>query len=517
MKPILSFSLFVVLSLGISGCRLRNTPPELISLSLKQAFVGQEITLTGHQFGSAPVVLFGVASSVMSASISSHNENTITVKVPYIAPGITQIRVQTDQGTTDPLPFIAQQPGPQVVAISPTNGLPGTAVVITGDFLNLIKRIRFADVDAVIKDSSAQKLTILIPPNAPRGPQALAIETQGGLFTSSFIVAGTPQITAMSPLKTKPGAPLTIKGINLLDGVVRVNGKFTEKSLTTVTDTEIRTVIPAEATSGVVTVTVFDKLVAISRDTLQIFQQPVVARLSAQDAVAGEKLIIDGRNLGAVTSLSVGSVAASFRVLSDTQLEATVPTLPSSGPVTVSVSSLGGNASGAAPLFVFLAPSAVVVTPARQLPGRFVTISGKNFYRITEVRFNGLVIPVVSRNEGTDLYISLPSNAVSAPVTITNRAGSAVSAVPLVIVQKPIVSDLLPAKASVGQRVVIRGDFLLNAQIFFTGSTKAAVDDGKNTDTERWVLVPADAKTGPLRVINETNDPTNTIPFTVLP
>ncbi len=517
MKSSISLLFLFVLALGISGCRLKSNPPELIGLSPNQAFVGQEITLTGHQFGSTPVVLFGVGASVMTASIISHDENTITVKVPYVAPGSTQIRVQTDQGTTDPRPFTAQQPGPAVVAITPTNGLPGTQVVITGDFLNQVKRIRFADVDAIVKDSSAQKLTVLVPPNVPRGPVFLVIETKGGLFNNNFIIAGTPQITSLSPLKTKPGAPLVIKGVNLSDGIVRVNGKFTEKSLTTVSDTEIRTVIPPEVTSGLVTVTVFEKLVATSTDTLQIFQQPVVARLSARDAVAGDKLLIEGRNLGAVTSLSFANVAASFRVLSDTQLEAIVPTVASSGPVIVSVSSLGGNASGVEPVFVYLAPSAVTVTPTRQVRGGFVTISGKNFYRISEVRFSGVSAPITHRNEGIDLVVSLPAELVSGLVTVINRAGSASTSTPLVIVQKAVVSSLLPAQARVGQRVVIKGDFLLNAQIFFTGSTKAAPDDGRNTDAERWVLVPADAKTGPVRVINATNDPTETTSFTVLP
>lgn len=518
MRSTIFFLVFVSLLVGISGCRLKNTPPELISLSAKQEFVGQNLTLTGHQFGTAPVVLFGAASSVMSASISSHDDNTITVKIPYINPGLTQIRVQTDQGTTDPLPFTALQPGPQVASFSPTNGLPGTSVVITGDFLNQLKWVKFEGVSAIIKDSSAQKLTVQIPTNVPRGHVSLALNTAGGLVTNTFIIAGTPQITSVSPLKTKPGAPIVIKGVNLSDGVVRINGRTPDRSQTTVSDSEIRTVVPIETPSGLVTVTVFDKLIATSTDTLQIFQPPVVSRLSAQDAVAGEKLFVEGRNLGAVTSLFFGTVAASFRILSDTQLEAVVPALPASVSVPVSVSSLGGNASSSEALFVFLAPSAVMVAPTRQIRGQNVTISGKNFYRISEVRFNGVPAPInIGRTEGIEVVINLPDNVVSGPVTVINRAGSAISSTPLIVVLKPVVSSLLPAQAQVGQRVVLQGDFLLNAQIFFTGSNTPAADDGKNTDTERWVLVPKDAQTGPLRIINAAPLPTETSIFTVLP
>lgn len=517
MRSAIPFLFLPVIVFGVFGCRLKNNPPELISLSDKQALIGQKITLTGHQFGSAPVVLFGVATSVMSASIINHDERTITVKVPYINPGLTQVRVQTDQGTTDPLPFTAQQPGPEIISISPTNGLPGTEVVITGDFLNQIKAIRFGDADATIKDSTVAKLTVLIPAKVVRGHSSLGIETKGGLFTNSFIIAGTPQITSIAPLKTKPGAALIIKGINLSDGVVRVNGRFPDKAQTTVSDTEIRTVVPAETPSGIVTVTVFDNLVATSKDTLQIFQAPVISNVLAQNAVAGDKVIVEGRNLGIVTSLTFGNVAATFRVLSDTQLEAVVPVMASSAAVTVSASSLGGNASASIPLFIYLAPSDVTFTPKRQIRGWSITASGKNFYRITDVRLNGITAPITATTDGTDVTFNVPLTAISGPITIVNRAGLASSVTSLVVVQNPVVTSLLPAKAQAGQRVVLQGDFLLNARIFFAGSLTPAVDDGKTTDNERWIRVPADAQTGPLRLTNETNNPVETIPFTVLP
>ncbi|WP_420146913.1 IPT/TIG domain-containing protein, partial [Spirosoma sp.] len=502
--------------LGESGCRLKSNPPELTGLSVREASVGDELILTGHQFGSNPTVLFGVSTSAVSASVISSDDKTIKVKIPYITPGITQIRVQNDQGITDPLPFTARQPGPVVTDVAPKNGLSGTPVVITGDFLNQIRRIRFADIDAVIQDSVAQKLTVLVPPNVPRGPVFLTIETKGGLYNSDFIVAGTPQITSLSPLKTKPGAQLIIKGTNLLDGQVQVNGKPTEKAQTTITDTEIRTIIPAEATSGKVTVTVFEKLIATSTDTLQIFQAPIIARVLAQDAIGGDKVIVEGRNLGAVSSVTIGNFIATFRVISDTQLEVVVPTPASSGPVRVSVSSLGGNFSSIDPLFVYIAPSAITVAPTRQLRGQFVTITGKDLYRVTEVRFNGISTTYLDRTEGSKIVVGVPENATTGLVSVVNRAGMGSTTVPLVIVQQATVSSVLPTRAQVGQRVVIQGNYLQDAKIFFWGAASPAVDDGKNTETERWVRVPADAQTGPLRITNLTNLTTEATSFTVI-
>ena len=514
MKSTVQRFFFFSIVLGLFGCRIQHSPPELIKLSASQALVGQPITLTGYQFGSDPTVTFGMAASAVTGPLISHDESTILVTVPRMAPGSTQVRVQTAEGTSDPLPFTVQQPPPIITAVTPANGLQGTQIEITGDYLNQIRRIRFDNIDAIVKDSTAQKLTIVVPATVPRGPQALAVETIAGELVTKFIVAGTPQITSISPLKTKPGAALVVQGKNLTDGILSINGLAPDKSLTTITDTEIRTVVPATATSGLVRVTVFESLVATSTDSLKIFQPPFITHLQAQDGIAGDKLIVEGRNFRELTTVSIGNVSVPFRLLSETQLEATVPALPSSGAVTVSASGIGGSTTATESFFFYLPPSNLTLNPARQFTGRPLTISGKNLYRITEVRVGGVVVPITSRTEGFDLLVGVPPTAVSGAVTVTSRAGTA--SAPLVIIQKAVVTDILPIKARPGDRVVLRGDFLLNAQIFFTGSATAAAEGGKNEDTERWVLVPADAQTGPLRVVNATNEAVTTASFTVL-
>ena len=511
MKATVSLFFLFIVFLGAWGCRVQNNPPELVGLSAKQAFVGDPLTLSGYQFGSDPVVTFGVAASAVTAPIESHTSNTIQVTIPYIAPGMTQVRVRTDEGISDPLPFTVNQPAPVLTAVSPSNGLPGSTVVITGNFLTQIKRVRFNDVDAEITDSSARKITIVVPKTLPRGPVPLTVETAGGSFSSKFIVAGTPQITSVSPLRTKPGTELIIQGKNLTDGVVTINGSVPDRALTTVKDTEIRTIIPVSATSGLVTVRVFDELIATSTDTVKIFQPPFLANLLQLDGIAGDKITITGRNLRELTTVNFGTVAAAFRVVSDTQLEVTVPALTVSGPVLVSASGIGGNTTATDPFFFYLPPSNLVLTPARQLRGRPLTVSGKNLYRITAVTVSGIPVPITSRNEGVDLLIGVPETAVSGPVVVTSRAGTA--SAQLTVLQKPVVTDFLPNRARPGERVVIRGDFLTDAQVFFAGSTAPAAEGGKNEETERWVLVPADAQTGPLRVVNAIGDITTSAFF----
>ena len=511
------FFCFTALFFGVAivSCRVQTTPPELTGVSPGEALVGRDITVTGYQFGREPVVLFATATSTTSATLTSISETALRATVPPVPPGSALIRVQTNQGISDPLPFTVRQPEPTIAAVTPTNALPGASIVVGGSFLNQIVRVKFNDTDVSPKDSTAQSLTITIPTNARRGPAVITIETKGGVQTTGFLVAGTPQITSISPVVATPGAELVVRGMNLSDGSVRINGAFTDNAKTVVKDTEIRTIIPPEATSGRVTVTVFQTLTAISTDSIRIVRAPV-AGLTTYDGIAGDKLTLSGANLRDVTGVTFNKFTATFRVLSDTQIEITVPTLPAPTDVSIVLSSPGGNFTIQQPFFYYSAPLITSVTPTRQLRDRPITITGQNLYRITEIRINGTLAEVFDQTPGTVLKVNVPLTATSGPLTVRNRAGIATAPAPLVVIQKPVITEIIPASARPGERVVLRGNNLLNAQVVFTGTTTVAVNGGKNDDVEYWVLVPANAQTGPITVTNVTNEPVLTPAFTVL-
>jgi len=511
------YSCFIALFLGFVfvGCRVQSTPPELTQLAPNRVLVGQEVTLSGYQFGKEPVVLFGTASSITSATVTSTSETLLRVMVPPVSPGTTQVRVQNDQGTSDPLPIEIRQPEPSIAAVSPTNGLPGTPIIISGSFLNQILRVRFNDAEVTPKDSTTQSMTITVPSNARRGPAIITVETRGGAQTTGFLVSGTPQITSISPLVATPGSELVVRGINLTDGSIRINGSFTDNARTVVRDTEIRTVIPPEATTGRVTVTVFQTLTAISTDSIRIVRPPV-AGLTTYDGIAGDKLMLNGANLRDVTGVTFNRFTASFRVLSNTLIEITVPTLPAPADVSIVLSGPGGSYTIQEPFFYYTAPVITSITPTRQLRDRPITITGQFMHRITEVRINGTLAQIFDQTQGSVLKVNIPPTATSGPVTVRNRAGTATAPAPLIVTQKPVITGIIPQRARPGERVVLRGNFLADAQVVFAGTTTAAVNGGKNEDTEYWVLVPANAQTGPLRVTNVTNEPTLSDAFTVL-
>ena len=518
MRSLSTICWLVLLSVSVLTCRVKQYPPELTAVSPKAASIGQDITLTGFQFGDEPNVSFGQNGTFVGGAIKNTTDQALTVTVPRMVVGPTQIRVINAEGTSDPVAFTILQPMPILTLVSPINGLPGTTVVVTGDYLDRLKIVRFG-VIPVTQTASAnpQSISVTIPANAQPGVQKLYLETDGGSTTIDFIVAGTPEITSFTPKRPRIGQELVIQGKYLANGIVRINGLPTDPAQTQARDTEIRTVVPAAATSGKITVTTFDKLVATSTDSVVLAFPPLIDAngLSLTEGIQGDKLTITGRNFRDVSDVKVGNTAATFRILSDTQLEVTIPALPQSGDQFITLSSIGGTTTSQQAFLAILPPANIVFSPARQIRGREMIISGQHLHRVTEVRINGRPATITSRVEGSEVRATVPADATSGPITVINRAGTNASNRNLIVVLAPTISSFT-RKAEVGGRVTIQGTFLQDARVLFSGSTNAAANDGKNTDDEIWVKVPSDAQTGAIRIVNDAGEVTTPSAFTVL-
>lgn len=495
---------------GAVGCRVQRYPPELLRVAPSPAFAGQTITLGGFQFGTDPTVtVAGVLAKVTGVS-----DQSLTVIVPLVAPGPTTIRVQNAQGTTEPLPFTVQQPAPTLTGVSPANGLPGAAVVLTGTYLNQLRSVRFGNVPAVVRDSSVGQLTVLVPANLPLGPLTLTVDTKGGTLSTDFLVAGTPQITDVSPRLVKVGSSITIRGKNLTGGVVSLNGRPTSGP-TSVTDTLIRTIVPGDATSGRLQVTTFGRLTTTSTDTLVVAQPPGVGSASPAEGIAGDKVQLYGKGFSVVSDVTFGGVSAPFRVVSYTQLDVTVPSLAQSGTVEVAVSNVGGRATLPFGFLYYAAPAALAFNPGRVLPGAEIVVTGKNLYRITEVRLNNQAVPISNQYEGRDVRFIVPNDAAGGLISVVNRAGTATSATALVVVRPAVITGVSPTTATAGTNVSITGQYLDTvAEVRFNGGTSAPVPF-RLSGSLLIVTVPTGATTGTICLINEAGTVCTTGNFTV--
>lgn len=500
----------------LASCRVEKYPPELSRLLPDKAPIGQELSITGYQFGDAPAVSFGKEGTFYQAKVLSSTDQSAKVVIPRMPIGATEVRVTNEQGTTDPLPFTVIQPIPIISSITPTNALPGQTIVIAGDFLDQLQWVRFGPVGvSSFEGVSPQSVTVIMPTSVSRGPLTLEVETVGGKITRPFLAAGTPEITGFVPKRPRLSEEVTVTGKNLFDGVVRVGALV--MPITKNTDTELRFSVPANAVSGRVSVTLYNQLTATTADSLILALAPVLDTngFSITEGVKGDRLIVNGRNLRDVTVVSVGGTTATFRALSDTQLEITLPDRPQVGDVFVTLTNPGGTVTGSQPLLYYNAPSNLTFGPLRTLRGREVVVNGQSMFRITGVTVNGRPAAITSRIEGSEIKFNVPADATTGQIFVINRAGSSTTTRSLTVVLPPTLTDFT-RKAIVGNRVTLTGTFLLDANVYFAGSANPAPNDGRNTDGELWVRIPNDAQTGPIRVVNLAGETTSTTSFTAL-
>ncbi len=510
------FSAFLLVALlGLAGCRVTKFPPELLQITPTAERIGREVTLNGSQFGSEPIVSLGQSGTFVNGIVSAKNDQSIKIVIPRMPVGPTQVRVATPEGISDPVAFTVLQPMPSLTAVSPGNGLPGTPVVLQGDFLDQLKTVKFGTTVAPVVTATPQSLTVTVPVNARRGPQLLTVETEGGASSGDFIIAGTPVITGFSPKRPQPNTELVVQGRNLTDGAVKVNGLPVDPTQTRVTDTEIRFLVPPGASNGKITVTVFDKLLATSADSLLIAFAPAISGLNPTEGIKGDKIVVTGRAFKDITSATFGGLPAPFRIISDNQLEITIPERPTAGEVPLTIGSIGGTAISQQALLFIVPPANLVVTPERTARNREITITGQNLNRITAVTVSGKATSISSFIENNSIKVNVPADAVSGVITVTNRAGTGTSAKPITVVLKAIVTDFTK-KALVGSRVVIKGEWLQNASVVFAGTGTGAAFDGQNTDAEIWVKVPTETQPGPIRITNDAGELTITDAFTPL-
>jgi hypothetical protein len=149
---------------------------------------------------------------------------------------------------------------PTIAGFSPTSGVVGTKVVITGSGFTGANAVAFnGTTQSVLTVNRDSQITTSVPSGAGTGTNPITVTNPGGSATSSgsFTVNPSPQptIAGFSPTSGSVGTPVVIMGTGLT-GASAVEFNATNQPTYTVTDdSHISTSVPAGATSGAITVT----------------------------------------------------------------------------------------------------------------------------------------------------------------------------------------------------------------------------------------------------------------------
>jgi hypothetical protein len=159
-------------------------------------------------------------------------------------------------------------------------------------------------------------------------------------------------------------------------------------------------------------------------------------------------------------------------------------------------------------------PSITSFTPISGAAGTQVTIAGANFIGITGVAFNGTAAAGFTVDSNTQLRANVPAGATTGKISVTNSAGTALSAANFTVTVPPTITSFTPSSGPAGTEVTITGSSLTGTSgVAFNGTAAASFTVDSNTQLR--ANVPAGATTGKISLTNSNGTALSANNFTV--
>ncbi len=406
---------------------------------------------------------------------------------------------------------------PTLTGFSPTSGLAGTIVTLTGTNLGTTLSVTFNGAPATIATlTSSTSVAVTVPPSATTGP--IVVTTSGGSATSAtnFVITASgpaPVIASFTPVGGQvQGGSVTITGSNFsTTSGVSFNG--TAALFAVLNATTIATTVPVGATTGALTVTTSNGT-ATAPTTFTVL--PNITSFTPTSAIAGASVVITGTSFtGALTVKFNGTYATSFTVNSSTQITAVVAAGTTTGPITVRTPS--GTATSATNFTLTPSLAFTSFSPTSGAPGTVVNIQGRGFTGTTAVTFGGVNAPTFTVASDLELWATVPTGGQTGNIVLSTPLGTATSpsAFTVIIPGAPTITSFTPTFGPVGTGVTLTGtNFTGATAVTFNGTAAAFSVLNATTIT---TTVPAGATNGPIGVTTPVNVVFSSTNFTLPP
>jgi hypothetical protein len=406
---------------------------------------GQAVTITGTGFTGATAVKFGTTA----AAFTIVSDTTLTATAPAGSAGTVDVTVTTNNGTSPTSPPADQftwlgTPAPSITSLSPGNGTTagGTSVTITGTNFSGATAVLFGGVAAASFTVNSGTSITATSPALPAGSVGVTVTTPSGASNAStFTVtaASAPTVSGLGTTTgtTAGGTSVTITGTNFTGATAVYFGGVRASSFTVNSATSITAVSPPQSAGTYdITVAAYAGTSALSSADRFAYTVASVASVSGLGTTTGStaggtSVTITGSNFTGATAVMFGLVpAASFTVVSGTQITAVSPP-QAAGTVDIIVTTYAGtSAAGSSDRFTYTAAAVPSVTSlgtgsGTTAGGTSVTVTGSGFTGATAVSFGAVAaasFTVVSDTQIT--AVSPPQAAGTVDVTVTTFAGT---------------------------------------------------------------------------------------------
>jgi hypothetical protein len=329
-------------------------------------------------------------------------------------------------GVLVPLRVSAADP-PTITSFAPDGGrAPGGTVTIQGTNFTGATEVRFNTAPSTrFFVVSAITINADVPAGATTGP--ISVTTPAGTATSAtvFTVADPPVVTGFTPTSGPVGTTVTINGQNFTGTRAVFFPGFVTASFSEISDSTIQAIVPGGTNDGLIAVRTAGGT-ANSPSAFTVQGAPKISGFTPDRVPIGASVTINGTNLAGATSVTFDKVSASYTVISDTSIQATVPAGVQQGYVPVFVTTPGGKTPLGVDFRVTGPPVIGTLSPAFAPVGASVSLEGSDLTGATAVAFNGLSASFTVASDAL-IQATVPEGATSGRITVTTPLGTGTS------------------------------------------------------------------------------------------
>jgi len=400
------------------------------------------------------------------------SDTEIRVTVPQTAqPGLVvlktpkgDITTKTELTFTEPI---------ALEAFAPAEVKPGSELTITGEYLNLIKEVIFADEVTVPADEfvsqSRQEIKVIVPDSAQTGKFILSdgAEIPNWIYSEGELEVTLPSVEApLDLVDKKPGDVIRVSGENfdLVKKVQMPNGDEVEFTMTASSEgDELTFTLPDNVSDGEVTVLPASDVKVVVATVVVATPSNVVA-VPAVNLRGGDMITLKGTNMDLVTDVTFPGVeeAVGLESQNSTEIKVLMPAAAISGDLQLNTNS--GKATAVS--IATAKPENISYSAATVPAGEALTVKGVNMDVVSAVVFSGNVEVTVSDATATAISLTVPTTAETGALLLKMANGESVKA-PSLTIEKPVCAYLpaLPDKLVRGRIVeleIVNADKLTN-------------------------------------------------------
>lgn len=387
---------------------------------------GGELRFLGSGMKQIQSVTIPGAGDITDINVISDNEIRITV--PQNAePG--HVVLHSPKGDITTKTILTFTEPISIEKLSPLSVKPGDELTITGDYLNLISEVIFADDVTVDKKDftshSRYEIKLAVPAEAQTGKIILSdgAEIPNWIYSEDELSVVLPSAETVVDLSAaKPGDVVKVKGVNLdlVEKVVMPNGDEVEF---TINGDELSFVLPENASDGAVCM-IPASGVKVVIATIGMAEPTDLVAVPATELRAGNTIVISGKNLEVVSEIIFpgADAATDFTLKADNSIEVVMPAEAVTGDVVLNL--LSGK-SVTLPIAT-AKPGDIAYSVASIPVGDMLTVTGKNLDVVARVDFIGGVSAVPESATSGELTVIVPTTAETGALTFVMANGESV-------------------------------------------------------------------------------------------